>query len=453
MSLLDSSSHECAKSELDLFDVPPTQTSVENSFYRQFFPTTSLERGGPIEFQVKVPASSYLDLQQTILYLKCRIMKHNGDAIASVAATHADFPKTLVAPISYFHATLFKNVEVYLNSKPVNQTDNLYGYKAYLETLLSFSREAKTGQLQGAYFYQDEGEDLDVFVDNVSDRDSTENSGLTERLLGTQNSKPFETFGRIHSELFAQSKLIPGGLVELRLRFHRADPEFCLFAKTSTVKYSVVIDSAILMVRHCEIAPHVRESHQKLLQTMPLKYPVKRIECKYFTRAVGRSDLSEQNLVTGILPRRVIVGFVESEAFNSKLTKNPLNFQHFNVSTIILRRNGMPQPFEEIELDYEHSCYSQGYLSLFQGVGNLFTNDGFAITKQQYSHGYALYGFNVSSDAGSCGTLDLITEGKLSLEVKLSSASSKSITMLCYLEYDSIIEIDRLGNVLGTGNE
>lgn len=448
MSLLDSTSHECAKSELDLFHVGPTQTSIESSYYVKYYPLTSLERSNTIEYVIKTDAKSYLDLQATILYMKCRIMKHDNEPIAKVAATDANYPKSLVAPICYFNSTLFKNVEVYLNGKPCSHADNLYAYKAYLESLLTFSSEAKSGQLQCALYYQDEGDDLDAFVEHADDADSTENPGLTKRLLSTQFSKPFETFGRIHSELFVQPKLIPGG-TELRIKLHRNEPDFCLFAKTDTQKYVVSIDSSFLLIRHCEISPHVRESHLKMLQTHNMKFPVRRIEMKFFSRAGGRNDLSEQNLVSGLLPRRVIVGLVESDAFNSKLTKNPMNFQNFQLSSLILRRNGVALPWEELDVDYAGDCYSQAYMSLFQGTGKLFSDEGFAVSYDQFKNGFCLYGFDLSSDMGGCGTFDLITEGKLSLEVKLKTPHSTSITMVVYLEFDSLYEIDKSGNVFG----
>lgn len=448
MSLMDIESRECMKSELDIFDVPPTQTSIESSYYVNFHPLTSLSGGGPLEFLIKASNSTYIDLQHTVLYMKSRILKKDGSSITAVAADHTDYPKTLVAPVNYFHATQFKNVEVYINSKPVNHADNLYAYRSYLETLLTFSAEAKQGQLRSGLFYGDSGDDLDWFENDVADEDDTENTGLTKRFKISENSKYFETFGRIHSEMFIQPKLLPGGN-EVRIKFHRASSDFSLVAKTTGEKYKVSIDSAILMVRHCDIAAHVQESHMKALQTRNMKFPVKRVEMKFFTKAAGRGDLSEPNLVSGVLPRRIIFGLLDSQAFNGSLSKNPFNFQNFDVSTVVLRKNGTPMPYEEIDLDYTNDCSSRGYLSLIQGTGKLYDDQGFAITPEQYNHGYALYGFDLTSDWGACGNFDLVEEGKLSLEVKLKNASTKSITMVVYLEFDNVYEIDKTGNIHG----
>ena len=168
---------------------------------------------------------------------------------------------------------------------------------------------------------------------------------------------------------------------------------------------------------------------------------------KFFTCGSGRNDLSEPNLVSGVLPKRVVLGLVRSDAFNGAQGKNPLNFQHFNAQSIVLRKNGFPMPMEEIELNYADDCFFQGYLSLVTGTGKLFQDQGFAINPEQYKHGYALYAFDLSSSASSCDSFDLVEEGKLSIEIKLKTATNESVTAVVYLEYDSILELDKEGNI------
>ena len=55
------------KSELDLFAVPPTQTSIEGGRWVEYQPLTSLDSGGPIEFVMPGTGDAYLDLANTYL--------------------------------------------------------------------------------------------------------------------------------------------------------------------------------------------------------------------------------------------------------------------------------------------------------------------------------------------------------------------------------------------------
>ena len=179
-----------------------------------------------------------------------------------------------------------------------------------------------------------------------------------------------------------------------------------------------------------------------------MKFPVKHIEMKYFTKGSNRVDLSEHNLVSGTLPRKCYICLVESEAFNGKITKNPYNFKAFSVSEITLRKNGNAIPYEKISLDFSKKKYDEGYFSFLQSSGLLYRNGGPNISYEQFGNGYAIYGFDFSSDPSPDNRcLDLIQEGKLSLDISLSTASSVPITIVVYLEYDKIIEIDKDKNV------
>ena len=170
---------------------------------------------------------------------------------------------------------------------------------------------------------------------------------------------------------------------------------------------------------------------------------------KFFTKGAGQGDITESNLVNGQIPRRIVIGLVATDSFNGKIMANPFNFQHFNTDKVVLRLNGMPMPFEELEMDFANDCFYQGYLSLLQGTGKLHEDQGFAISPSQYKHGFSLFAFDLTSDQSACGTFDLATEGKLSLDIKLHAASTSSITIIAYLEYDAIYEIDKEGNVYG----
>lgn len=61
MAFIHEGSCECAKSELDLFSVPATQTSVETGMYVDYHPVSSISSGAPIEFDVNA-TGEYLDM-------------------------------------------------------------------------------------------------------------------------------------------------------------------------------------------------------------------------------------------------------------------------------------------------------------------------------------------------------------------------------------------------------
>ena len=70
MALLHRDSCEWAKSELDLFSLPPTQVSIEKSQWVEHHPLASIgEKSNVIEFLVNGTGEEYVDLSETYLHL------------------------------------------------------------------------------------------------------------------------------------------------------------------------------------------------------------------------------------------------------------------------------------------------------------------------------------------------------------------------------------------------
>ena len=80
MAFVHHESLECTKSELDLFTIPATQTSIHKGQWIEYHPLSNITDTGPIEFNVSGTGEEYLDLARTQLYVKAKITKANGTA-------------------------------------------------------------------------------------------------------------------------------------------------------------------------------------------------------------------------------------------------------------------------------------------------------------------------------------------------------------------------------------
>ena len=74
MALVHPNSCECTKLELDLFEVPPTQSSVEHGYWEQKGLTSALTDQGPYEFAVSGAGDEYIDLANTYLFVEAQIV-------------------------------------------------------------------------------------------------------------------------------------------------------------------------------------------------------------------------------------------------------------------------------------------------------------------------------------------------------------------------------------------
>ncbi|KAL0151604.1 hypothetical protein M9458_053087 [Cirrhinus mrigala] len=85
MALIHNMSEECIKSELDLFTVPPTQTAIEKNAYIEVPPLSAISDTAPLEFFIAGTGEDYIDLNNTLLFLRVKITNPNGTDIADGA--------------------------------------------------------------------------------------------------------------------------------------------------------------------------------------------------------------------------------------------------------------------------------------------------------------------------------------------------------------------------------
>ena len=106
MSLVDTNSCICVKSELAIFSVPPTQTSIEDGIVVDYHLIASLVDTRPIEFDIPASIERYLDLAHVFLHLAVKITKNDGSNLENVSA---------VGPTNLFLHSLFSEVDVQFN--------------------------------------------------------------------------------------------------------------------------------------------------------------------------------------------------------------------------------------------------------------------------------------------------------------------------------------------------
>ena len=80
----------------------------------------------------------YLDLNNSRLHVLAKITNADGSNIGANTAGSINLP---------LHS-MFREISVELNCRNVSDTSPLYPYRAYLETLLNFSKETQNTRLQ-----------------------------------------------------------------------------------------------------------------------------------------------------------------------------------------------------------------------------------------------------------------------------------------------------------------
>ncbi|GFY32025.1 uncharacterized protein F54H12.2 [Trichonephila clavipes] len=135
----------------------------------------------PVEFHISGSAEDYIDLSQTQLYVKAKIVKVDNTPITK---------DDTIGPVNLFLHSLFSQVDVSLNDRVVSNSSNTYPYRSYIETLLNHGYDSKTSQLTAELFYKDSDD------------------GLKKRTEFFKESATVDMIGCIHSDLFHQDRLL-----------------------------------------------------------------------------------------------------------------------------------------------------------------------------------------------------------------------------------------------------
>lgn len=430
MAFVHECSGECATSELDLFGIAPTQTSIESSSYSEYYPLTSVADGSFVEFEISGSGEDYLDLNNTYLHLKTKIVTENGNDLPNDAT---------IAPVNYFLHSMFCQVDVLLNGTQITSSTSTYPYRAVIETLLSYGSDAKKSQLASALFSKDMAGRMDtVTVEN-------NNPAFIKRRDLAAGSRVIDMMGRLHLDLFFQDRYLLNE-VTVKIKLTRSKDNFCLMGAPAGCK--VVIVGASMIVRKVRLSPSVLLAHAKTLETATAKYPIKRVVCKSFTVPQGVLDVNQEKLFSGQLPTRLVVGLVYNDAFNGSLNRNPFNFAHNNVSEIGVYLDGQGQLIQPVKTNYGTGEYVQAYFRLFTGTNKINRDEGNDILFDEFPNGYCLYAFDLTPDLCEGQNFNLVKQGTVRLAIKFSDAPARALSVLCYAEFESLIEIDRSRNVI-----
>ena len=255
------------KSELDLFAVPPTQTSIEEGGWIEHQPLTSLDSGGPIEFILPGTGDAYLDLANTYLLVRAKIVNGNGTDIG------ADTP---VAPVNNWLNSLFSQVDVYLNA--IVEHLPVLLIRRDLIKLRCRGEEDSTHQPTVVQGYGRAYGGYDLNAGNL---------GLVERGIYLAESRVVDMMGRLHVDLFLQDKFLLNG-VDVKIRLERSKDAFALMADGQNPDYKVRIVEATLFARRAVLSPTVQMAHIKALAKRTAKYPLRPVDCKVYSIPQGQ---------------------------------------------------------------------------------------------------------------------------------------------------------------------
>ncbi|WAR06177.1 YMD2-like protein, partial [Mya arenaria] len=382
-------------SELSLFDLASTQTSVTNVYNEEIRSMSQTAGDSPFEFRISGQSSmDYLDLKNSQIYVKCKLEKLDGTSTGVLTVDK-------VGPANLFHQALFSTVEVTLQNK-ATFTCNYNPYIAYIQTVTNYGSDAATSQLTSQIFAMDTAKFADVTDPKGF------NTGLFERAKLTESSKSVELQGPIFHDIFSMSRYLVNQ-VDVKIKLYRSSNNFCIVAGDAT-EYRVLKDKG-----------ESRHGHSKILENQNALYPYDKVEVKSVSIATGSTTYSWDNMFQGRRPNKLIIGFVKSKAVSGNYKTNPFNFENCSIQQIAVYCDGLPVGGNPHKLDFnltKGASFIRAYNNLLLSNGKWRHDEGNQLSRGHFEGGSALFVFQIEPNFSHHGEyLSLVKTGNVRLDV------------------------------------
>jgi ribonucleoside-diphosphate reductase beta chain len=424
--ILDKNSSACGSGLLDLFSVPQTQVQIDSSFYQPIYATSAVKPDGPFGFIV--PASPhYFHMKHNFLLITLKLTKAD-----QTKATAGD-----CAPIQLIAKTLFRQCKVIVNGKVAFDSGPLLAYRAYLETELNYDNEAKKSFLQSQLYIKDEPHD------NVNTFSA--NTGFAKRAALFQDSVEVQLMAPVTCDLFNCDRLLLAN-TPLQLELYKNSHEFCLLT-AATESYRLQVVDIVWYIKMIEVSPSCHLAVEACLHKIPARYPIKRMECVTLGISGGRFSAPTTPLWTGQIPRRIVVGIVETSAFFGDYRKSPFVFANHGLKEICIEAAGKNYPRHPLQCDFAKKHYVNAFVQLYESLG-LDGSRTNGIQYDEFATTHCLFVFDLSPDEADSASWQLIKSGATVLRASFSTAvPSEGLQVDAIGEFDSCILVDSARNI------
>ena len=134
----------------------------------------------------------------------------------------------------------------------------------------------------------------------------------------------------------------------MKLKFIRNSDNFVILANEVDDKYRIKILELYVEFRKIQVDTSILRREIQLFDSGN-PYLIQFIQGKQITRTVPKERWSylEPELITGPLPRQIIIGFVTHASYNGSLATNPYIFENLNIKSLVFKVNGENSPPEE----------------------------------------------------------------------------------------------------------
>ena len=296
---------------LALFNIPPVETAIQETYYKDYRPVGQISGKSTLEFEVYNNSADYIILSQISLLLTLQMLTDKG-----VPITSADD----VSLVNFAACTAFTQQDLPIQHQLITSSiGSNFGYKAMFDILLKYGRNEQLSWMSLAGFHKD----TKGLMDNCEPKDSA-NNGLGARYTKTKDGKKVMYKTKLFMDICQQNRFLLGNL-PINLKLYPATDKHRLTYKNVAEKfYSLNILDATLIIPFAKIHPGMLTAQAEVLKKEMALYPFIRSEIKAYNIATSSFNWTMDNLFQDSIPKRLIVAFLVSASYSGDNEKKQL---------------------------------------------------------------------------------------------------------------------------------
>lgn len=424
---------EMTTSRLDYFTPVVFENGVKKSFDLELRPHSN-NQDGPFEFSYQPDGRKFVDMSSLTLHGRMGVRVQDGLGKWVVPNKITDLDKWGV--INNCYQSLFSTVSIKVGDLEIMDPGAFsYPYHAYLQTLLGTSSSQNKNHIhEPRGFIKDS---------SVSTPDLAVGSSYKRRRKPFEDSDWSDFVIELHHDLCNLEKYLPPG-VKLSFTLRRSADEFVLFNTRDTKdrNFKIVLEDLHLKMKLLEVQDSVLQHHLKQREgKLPLQIKFTRNILKTFAVPKGSFEMTHHNLFFGNnLPNRLYIAFVEQEAYNGSLYKNPFNFEVASMQecSLLVNSSQEPNPPHILEKDRSEKAL---YFDFLANTGrSSFEIDSVDISFEEYMNGYFILAFDRSPCKDNALYNHLPDSGNITVKVKCREGLKKNYMVLCFASYDEKLQ-------------
>ena len=319
---------------------------VLSSHEQEIYPATSFDENC-IEFEFQTDRNYYVDLGQTYLALKLKLVKgrgyetyntkevkkeHKQEAKAEEEETAEDeeAPVPLVTHVHNILHSISSNVEVYINNQQIYNSKGLYAHKSYISNNFKGAISEYKGVLHC------EGYDYEEFPDEIMEAPLSE-PFFTRRMKMLSRPDGFMLYGKLGVDFFSACELLYPNM-KVRLRLIRARPNFYRISDNPNVSLRIVECS--LYTRRIALKYDYHKKRMDMLAYTPVEFNYLESLAKTFIIPARKNQFIQENISNNAPVRRIAIAMNTNSAFTGSYTEKSFWYQQFELRQIRILRGG-----------------------------------------------------------------------------------------------------------------